>query len=138
MEYKKESAFLRVCDCGVVAITEDDLELFEIDKTSKHGRRNRCKECAASKSRGGKPKKAKMIRCTSCGIGYPEVEAYRYFRLTKPRGDLIVGNLSTICKKCELDQADAEYINIGGKLIRADLKNIQKTARIATKPQEVI
>ena len=37
---------LRVCrDCGVEAYTEEDLELFVYDKTSKYSRQNICIKC---------------------------------------------------------------------------------------------
>ena len=36
---------LRICDCGLEAYSKKDLELFELSKASRYGRRNRCKEC---------------------------------------------------------------------------------------------
>ena len=136
MEYKKSLKFLRVCDCGTVAITEEALTLFEVDKGSKHGRRNRCKECAARKTRGDTPITHKVVTCTKCKVEYPEAETYRFFRLTKPRGDMVVGNFSRVCKACE--EEENEYINIGGKLIPANLQELQRNSRITTKPKEVI
>ena len=42
---------LRQCKaCGLEAHTEEQLELFKKDKSSKHGRGNTCKECMAKNS----------------------------------------------------------------------------------------
>ena len=130
--------FLRRCECGTVAMTEDDLELFEADKNSKWGRRNRCKHCAANKTRGDKPLKVKTVVCVECGMSCPEAEAYRFFRRAKPTGDKIVGALVRVCKDCEAKLTETEYINIGGKLIPVNLKELQRNSRITTKPKEVI
>lgn len=130
--------FLRKCSCGLVALTEDDLELFEVDPHSKHNRRNRCKKCAALKTRADRPRKAKLIVCSNCKEEYLESEAYRFFRRAKPTGDKIVGSLVKVCKKCEATLDDTVYINIGGKLVPADLKELQRNSRITTKPKEVV
>ena len=129
--------FLRKCKCGVVAITEDDLELFEADSHSKYGRRNRCKKCAARKARGGEPLQVKEVTCTECGTAYPEAEAYRFFRRTDPRGDMVVGNLSRVCKECEAKGVEG-FVDIGGKLVPLDIKKIQRNSRITSKPKEAI
>lgn len=42
---------LRKCKCGLEAHTEEDLELFSINKQQKYGRRNICKACSAKASR---------------------------------------------------------------------------------------
>ena len=137
MSYKKIRGFLRKCDCGTVAITEDDLELFEVDRASKYHRRNRCKKCAAIKTRGGTPVKAKVVTCTTCKTSYPEAEAYRFFRRTAPRGDMLAGNLSRVCKGCELGDVEG-YVMIDGKLVPQDIKELQRNSRITSKPKEVI
>ena len=42
---------LRACKCGTKAYDDEDLELFEKATRNKHGRTNRCKECANKKSK---------------------------------------------------------------------------------------
>lgn len=43
--------YLRKCrDCGLEAVTEEDLELFRKRKTHKHNRENLCKKCDSKRS----------------------------------------------------------------------------------------
>lgn len=49
---------LRICNrCGLEAHTKEELELFAICKTAKHGRRNTCKACTSARyhKEGGDP-----------------------------------------------------------------------------------
>jgi hypothetical protein len=115
---------LRKCACGTLAVNEEELELFEIDSKSKYGRKNRCKECAALRSRGGKPLAPPAKTCIECKtkfVGLLEIE--ENFERFEPRGGAVVGNQSRVCKHCREDK----YIYIGGVAIPRDLKaKVQK------------
>jgi len=130
---------LRRCDCGVIATNEEELELFEKDNGSKHGRRNRCKECSALKVRSEEVKN-KGVVCVNCKIVYTEpLEIQEMFRQAAPTGDLVVGNVSRVCKECEIRALLAngeDLVEIDGKLIPADLNKKIKNKRISSKELE--
>jgi len=129
---------MRECECGTIALTEEDLELFEKDSNSKFGRRNRCKVCSAEKVKGEQPLKGKCVTCTQCKVSYAEpLESYKMFRRVAPTGDLVIGALSRICKVCEaknLLETGTEFVEIDGRLIPKDLNSINKGIRISSKP----
>lgn len=131
---------LRKCSkCGLEAITEEDLESFEKDSGSKHGHRNRCNNCSSRKNNG--EKKDKEVRCGKCKTRFSIAEASIVFRRTKPTGDKVVGELSKICKACELkdkQKKGVEFIEIDGKFIPVNARESMKGVRITTKELELI
>ncbi len=93
---------LRVCrDCGLEAWTKEDLEFFQNDKGSKHGKRNLCKECTSKYMKGyerkpPKPKTPYLRKCSRCGLeAYTEedLERFRYVPSKPYQRD-------TWCKDC--------------------------------------
>lgn len=132
---------MRKCECGVIATTEEDLELFEKDDKSKYGRRNRCKECASDKSRGGEEIK-RSVTCYSCKKVYTNpLEIHKMFRITASTGDAVVGSTSKICKTCEVEallNSGIDMVELDGRLIPKDLNNILKGVRISSKTIEAI
>lgn len=135
---------LRQCECGAIASTEEELELFEKDARSLHGRRNRCKVCAADKTKLLMPAKGVRkssptgVTCNQCRkVFISPLEIFKGFRRVAPSGDLIVGSLSKVCKACEsqnIIDSGEEMVEIDGMLIPKDLNSKLKAIRITSKP----
>ncbi len=118
---EKTIGALRECACGVVAFTEEDLQLFTKDIDSSYGRRNTCKDCSAKSSRQGKPKRPPQKSCGQCKktfIGVLNIE--QAFRRTKGTQMKIIGELAPICLVCEfpLDR----YYKIDGRYVLKEIK----------------
>jgi len=113
---------LRECKCGCVAMCEEDLHLFAINKNSKHQRRNQCKICHALETAGGYTKpKVPYKSCAKCKVKVSGLLAIeKAFRRTTPTGDQVIGNLASVCKKCEFDNAG--FIEIDGRFIPVGAK----------------
>lgn len=133
---------MRKCDCGTIATTEEDLGLFEKDSNSKFGRRNRCKVCSAKKVTGTLSPKEKSMTCSSCKETYhSQLAIYKMFRRVPPTGDLVVGNLSRVCKTCEakaLIESGVELVELDGRLIPKDMNSMLKHIRISSKSLEAV
>ena len=121
---EEESGVLRECPCGVVAITEEDLELFVKDTHSKHGRRSKCLVCSSKESRKGAPKAKPRRTCPKCRTTFTgELDIEKGFRRTPPSRDRVVGGLALHCKECEFPEE--LYFNIDGKYIpKGDLPSL--------------
>lgn len=113
---KSRAQGLRTCTCGVVALLEEDLELFVKDPYSKHGHRNKCLRCSAKDVRGGTPKAQRKKTCGTCSTIYTgDLEIEENFRRATPYGGRVIGNLVGICKCCEFPEElyyelDGQYI----------------------------
>ena len=79
--------------CGLEAITEADLELFQPNKRSKYGKRNQCKKCTSGYMKTyeqppPKPKPLYLRKCKDCGLEAFTQEDLKRFRNDpdKPHG----------------------------------------------------
>jgi hypothetical protein len=62
----KHTNFLRKCNtCGKEAHTEEQLELFEKDRSGKYGRRNRCRSCKISHDTAWREANPELVRLKS-------------------------------------------------------------------------
>ena len=107
----QEPTYKRKCTCGLLAMTDEDLSLFVKDPRSKHGRRNKCKECAST----ALPTEVTRT-CKECGeatVGELEIE--KKYRRTNPSRNNVIGALVKTCKKCEFPE-DSFYL-IDGRYI---------------------
>ena len=109
---------LRECKyCGCTARTEEELEKFDVDSKSKHGRKNICKKCKAKnlKPVGWTPLRVRTCACGVSAKGDYEIE--KVFYRASPVGDSTIGTLTYECKKCRFKDREG-FTEIKGNYIK--------------------
>ena len=100
---------LRECTCGKKAYDCEDLELFVKKNDSKHGRKNKCKECAATEHREKWSKQYELKRIRPEGYSEFRKENWKYWDYKSRFGI----DLSSIdMSKCEICERTSDEVKM--------------------------